>query len=127
MQGVYFCHTSGCSVKQFVHYAQLLYFHYFGVFIEDMSYPLFGLTHVPPNFPMSSTITARIMLQYSVGDRSTDPRDMATLKSTVNSIVCMHQVSSTTFNHADFVLGITADQLVYKPMVDFWEHGICSN
>lgn len=109
--------------KQFVSFAQLIYFQYFGVFIEDMSYPLFGLTHVPSNFPMSLTITAPIMLQ----DGATNPNDIATLQSTENSIVCMHQVSSTTFNHADFILGITAYRIVYEAMADFWVNSICPN
>lgn len=127
MQKVYSCHVSGCSVKEFVSYAQLIYFHYFGVFIEDMSYPLIGLTPAPSNFPMSSTITAPIMLLYSVGDRATNPNDMAALQLTVSSVVCSYLVKSATFNHADYILGITQDILVYKPMVDFWKNGICPN
>lgn len=126
MEGVYGCRLSGCSVKQFIHFAQVIYFKYFGPFIENMPFPLLPLTIVPPDYALA-TITTDIMLQYSVGDPATNPADIATLESNANSIVCTHVVASPTFAHADFVLGTKAHALVYGPMVEFWRNGICPN
>lgn len=126
MEGVYRCRLSGCSVKQFIAFMQVIHFKYFGTIHEDMSFPLLPLTIVPPDYPLD-TINTDIMLQYSNGDPATNPADIATLKSNTNSIVCTHVVASPTFAHADFVLGTGAHVLVYEPMVEFWRNGICPN
>lgn len=125
MEAVYACRTSGLSLNQAIHYGEIVYFKNFAPFNQNMSFPVFSLTVKPPDFPLSS-ITADITLHYSLGDPVTHPIDIATLHSKVDSIRYTQVITNTSFAHNDFVVGRTTYQLVYEPMLRFWEKGSCN-
>lgn len=110
------CHNpSGASNTQLVHYGQLIQHGYFGRRMQKSSDP------VPNDFSLEK-ITAPISLHYSPVDSFTDPIDINRLISKLTSASDLHVqvIDGTAFNHADFIWGIKAAEIVYSDIIQFF-------
>lgn len=110
------CHNpAGSSTTQFLHYGQLIKFDYFGRRMKNSSEP------VPEDFPLDK-ITAPLSIHYSPVDSFTDPKDMNRLISKLINVSDLHVqvINDTLFNHADFIWGINAADLVYSDVIKFF-------
>lgn len=119
MKPVFDCLSSGISMNQAMHFAELTKYGHFGEFVQNTINPdaFKKLKHYH-----LSKITAPITLHYSpVGDPTTNPKDIAKLRSKVKSIVYEQVVTDETFMHNDFSKGISANRLVYDYIIKSWE------
>lgn len=85
---------------------------------------------VPEDFPLDK-ITAPLSIHYSPFDSFTDPKDMNRLISKLINVSDLHVqvINDTLFNHADFIWGINAADLVYSDVIKFFakQHKQISN
>lgn len=112
-------HTpAGCSVKQFLHYSQLIVtgtFRQYDYGIEN--FVKYG-TLTPPAYDLSA-ITTPIHIFYSYNDWLSAVIDVSRLCDAMgNACTEMYLVSDYTFNHLDYIYGIHAPEFVYKKLID---------
>lgn len=120
MELVYQCRSSGMSINQGIHYGQLTAFNYFGDFMHNLTYPFNNDTiKVPKGFPLGK-IRARVSLHYSLGDVTSVPKDIAEFRSEVGNIVHIQIVKDESFTHTDFILGMSANKIVYENILAAW-------
>ena len=78
--------------------------------------PIYNLSNIPHNFP--------IFLSYGGRDALSDVKDVENLLDSLK----LHDTDKISiqyirdFAHADFIMGITAKDLVYNQVVAFFKH-----
>lgn len=88
--------------------------------MHNLTYPFDNDTiKVPNGFPLGK-IRSRISLHYSLGDVTSDPKDIAEFRSEVGNIVHVQVVKDESFTHTDFILGISAKKIVYETILATW-------
>lgn len=88
--------------------------------MHNLTYPFdYDTIKVPKGFPLGK-IRARISLHYSLGDVTSDPRDISEFRSEVGNIVHMQVVKDESFTHTDFILGMSANKIVYENILATW-------
>lgn len=123
MEPVYACRSSGNSIDQDMHYGQVIFYNYFGDFIQNMSYPVLTATKRPPDYPLS-IINSTVTLHIALADPATNTLDIAELQLKMK-IAHVQIVSDPNFVHTDFTFGIYAHELVYDYIVAFWKSHEC--
>lgn len=111
---VVFSHApSGASMKQLVHYGQLVVSEDFRQFDHGTNENLnrYG-SEVPPKYPLEK-ITAPVSLFYSDDDWLAHPIDVDVLYNRLNNCVDIHKVRSP-FNHLDFLFAKDFVELIYQ-------------
>ncbi|CAK1547289.1 unnamed protein product [Leptosia nina] len=93
---------AGSSVKQFVHYGQLVKSGYF----QQYDYKLLNLqkygTHTPPSYPVEK-ITAPIAIFYGKEDLLSELADVKMLTSKLPNLIELYTVEDPNFSHFDFI------------------------
>lgn len=117
---IYGYHTpSGTSTKQLMQYGQSVRYGNFGKYIENDS--ITDDSKITPDFELWR-ITAPIQVLHSSTDRFATPKDVNLLLDKLNnSLKSVHFINEPEFNHADFLWGIDAAELVYSKVLDFFE------
>ncbi|XP_064488554.1 lipase member K-like, partial [Ornithodoros turicata] len=64
-----------------------------------------------------SKITAPVALFYSQGDFFANPQDVAYLRRNLPNVVFEYLIPEPSFAHLDFVLGVNAVEVLYKPII----------
>ena len=78
--------------------------------------PIYNLSNIPPNFPL--------FLSYGGRDALSDVRDVATLLDSLK----LHNPNKLSvqyikdFAHADFIMGVTAKDLVFNQIIAFFRN-----
>ncbi|CAK1547290.1 unnamed protein product [Leptosia nina] len=107
---------AGSSVKQYVHYAQLVRSGYF----RQYDYKLLNLqkygTHAPPSYPVEK-ITAPIAIFYGKGDLLSELVDVKKLTSKLPNFIELYTVEDTNFSHFDFIYARDIGTLVFPKIL----------
>ncbi|KAG6412645.1 hypothetical protein SASPL_125332 [Salvia splendens] len=76
--------------------------------------PVYNLSRIPPNLPL--------FLSYGGKDALSDVRDVATLLDSLklHDVGKLHVQYIKDYAHADFIMGVTAKDLVYNQMISFF-------
>lgn len=108
---------AGAAVGQFVHYAQLMNSGYFRKFDYGQAENLKRYQQpTPPDYNLSN-ITAAVALYYAQADSISVVDDIVKLQKQLPNVIKNYLVPHEKFNHADFVLGISAPHLVYDEIM----------
>lgn len=108
---------AGAAVGQFVHYAQLMNSGYFRKFDYGQAENLKRYQQpTPPDYNLSN-ITAPVALYYAQADSISVVDDIVKLQKQLPNVIKNYLVPHEKFNHADFVLGISAPHLVYDEIM----------
>ncbi|KAG6410168.1 hypothetical protein SASPL_128219 [Salvia splendens] len=77
--------------------------------------PVYNLSRIPPNLPL--------FLSYGGRDALSDVRDVATLLDSLklHDVGKLHVQYIKDYAHADFIMGVTAKDLVYNQMISFFK------
>lgn len=128
MLALYECHKSGYPTDLLLHLGLHVHFKYYGYFYYDMFYPpLLPNVHLPPNYDLSK-VELNITIHRAAGDAGSNNADINLLKEKIpGKIKCDHIIKDINFAHQDFPCGKTSKELVFDPVIDFWEKGICPN
>lgn len=111
-------HTpAGTSVRNMVHYAQLVMSERFQKFDfgKARNQVRYG-QDTPPAYNLSR-VSAPVALYWSRGDWLADPKDVSQLRDRLPRLVLDFQVREPTFTHLDFTVGVGARRLVYEPVM----------
>lgn len=114
MAAIHMCHApSGSSSTQLLHYLQEIKHGFFGRRMKG--------TEISKDFSVHR-ITAPMFLQYSTCDSLGDPKDVEMLipKLTGSCDLRTNKITKP-FNHIDFIWGNNAPELLFKPMLKFFE------
>ncbi|XP_077533938.1 gastric triacylglycerol lipase-like [Haemaphysalis longicornis] len=108
---------SGTSLKNVVHYGQLLRCKRFRKF----NYGLFKNKRIygqwtPPDYDVSR-VTAPVAIYWSMNDWMADPKDIRLLAHTLPNVVLTYQVADPDFSHVDFTLSVLARRYVYPALL----------
>lgn len=111
---------AGTSTKTVVHYGQEIHdngnFQYFDYGKEE-NLKRYG-SEEPPLYNLDN-INVPIALFYATNDWLAGPTDVALLFDRLfKTSVGMFRVPFDHFNHVDFMWGVDAPKLVYKPVID---------
>lgn len=120
---VFVSHTpAGTSVKNMVHYAQMVLHKRFQKFDygTDMNRQVYG-QGTPPEYNVTG-INVPVALYWSLNDWFADPRDVAQLSMRLPKVVLDFRIPDPTFTHLDFIIGLQAKALVYDPMMKLMFH-----
>lgn len=103
---------AGASSKQLWHFGQEIHCNYFGA---AMNLPHPFCQQPLPRFNLSP-ITTSLSLFYSSGDPHTHQIDIESLqRSLPNAKLVTTEIYN--YNHMDFLWGISAETLVYDPLI----------
>ena len=77
--------------------------------------PVYDLSRIPRNLPL--------FLSYGGKDALSDVRDVATLLDSLklHDVGKLHVQYIKDYAHADFIMGVTAKDLVYNQMISFFK------
>lgn len=103
---------SGCSMRQFQHYAQEASFGHFGRFMTEKK--------KPRDFPFDK-ITTPLSLHYTTADTLADPIDVELLIPKLSSAVLVQRVSTPKLNHIDLLWGRHAASLIYSKIINLFQ------
>lgn len=115
---VFVSHTpAGTSVKNLVHFAQLVGEKRFQKFDYGRSknIEIYG-QETPPEYNVSR-ITAPVGLFWSENDWFADPKDVRQLSEKLPALTLNYKVPDPLFTHIDFSFGVHAKDLVYNAMM----------
>lgn len=110
---------AGASIKQGVHYGQLVKS---GRFCQFDYGPLENMnrynTLTPPDYNISK-ITSPMYLFYSVGDMFSDIRDVERFKKELPNVKAYVRVDDPKWTHLDFVAGLTSKSTITDKTIKY--------
>lgn len=115
---VFVSHTpAGTSVKNMVHFAQLVREKRFQKYDYGRSknIEVYG-QETPPEYNVSR-VTAPVGLFWSENDWFADPKDVRQLSERLPALTLNYKVPDPVFTHVDFTFGVHAKDLVYNAMM----------
>lgn len=116
---------AGSSIKQSIHYLQLVQsekFRYYD-YGETGNMERYNNT-TPPSYRLEN-ISTTIVLFHGKNDMLSSPKDIAKLSSRCPSIIDVKIVDSAEFQHQDFVWAKNAPEVVYDSILELiHEHGL---
>lgn len=115
---VFISHTpAGTSVKNMVHFAQLVREKKFQKFDYGSRKNLivYG-QETPPEYNVSG-VAAPVGLFWSLNDWFADPTDVNSLSKLLPNLVLSYQVPDPQFTHVDFTFGMNAKDIVYNTVM----------
>uniref|UniRef100_K1QFY0 Gastric triacylglycerol lipase n=1 Tax=Magallana gigas TaxID=29159 RepID=K1QFY0_MAGGI len=115
---VYISHApAGTSMQDMVHFAQMSRSGRFQAF--DWGSPAKNRIHynqdTPPVYNVS-TMTTPTVLFWADHDWLADPKDVAALQGKITNLKGSYEVKA--WNHLDFIWGVDAATVVYKPIIE---------
>ncbi|XP_033218381.1 lipase 3-like [Belonocnema kinseyi] len=113
-------HTpAGASVKQTLHYSQLMKKNYFRQYDYGFSGNLKKYGRLsPPDYDLS-LITTPVILHYSANDWLAHIKDVESLYKELGNPVAKIRVPLNEFNHLDFLWAKDANTLLYEKILGF--------
>ncbi|XP_028397346.1 lysosomal acid lipase/cholesteryl ester hydrolase-like [Dendronephthya gigantea] len=116
---VYISHTpAGTSVKNIIHYGQMVEsgkFQRFNYYNKKDNLDHYNMTE-PPVFNVSH-VSVPTVLYYGEHDWLADPRDVASLAKALPNVIYSQEIPK--WEHLDFIWGLDASRLVYKPLLKY--------
>lgn len=103
---------SGCSIRQFQHYAQEASYGFFGKFMKE--------SKKPADFPFSK-ITTPLTLHYTTADKLADAKDVENLLPKLNSVIYVQRINTPKLNHIDLLWGRHSASLIYSKIIDIFQ------
>lgn len=109
---------AGASIKQLVHYGQLIRSGKFRMYDYGIikNWFIYGSLR-PPLYDLSK-VTAPITIHYSMNDWMAHPVDVHRLEEFLPNIQETRIVPLPKFNHMDFIYAIDVRELLYKSVVE---------
>lgn len=104
---------SGCSMRQFQHYAQEASFGFFGRFMTEKK-------KKSRDFPFEK-ITTPLSLHYTTADKLADPLDVEILIPKLKSAIFVQRISTPRLNHIDLLWGRHAAKLIYSQILNLFQ------
>lgn len=111
----YTCHfPMGSSTNGILHFGEEIKYGFFG--------PKMTTSKIPRDFPLYQ-ITAPLSLHYSVDDVFTHQKDIDHFITQLNgtSDLRIQYINRRHFDHEDFVWGMSAADLVYSEIIEFFK------
>ncbi|CAB3983685.1 Hypothetical predicted protein, partial [Paramuricea clavata] len=116
---VYVSHTpAGTSAKNIIHYGQMVESgkcQRFNYYDEKENLVHYNKTE-PPTFNMSN-VRVPTVLYYGSNDWLADPHDVTLLAKALPNVVHIEEIPK--WEHLDFIWGLDAARLVYKPLIKY--------
>lgn len=110
---------AGASLKQFIHYAQLVRNPKFLKFDygSEQNFIMYNQS-TPPEYNLKHC-TTRVAIIYTKNDLVSPARDVHRLPYELSNFVTIHRVKDKAFSHQDFTWAIDAKELVYDLIIDW--------
>lgn len=110
---------AGASMKQLLHYGQLIRSHHFSQYDYGLHRNLHIYHHaVPPDYNLKHC-TAKVAIIYAEQDTTVAAEDIIRLPKELSNVVEIHRVDDDIFNHIDFVWATDAKELVYDYIIEW--------
>lgn len=110
---------AGASMKQLLHYGQLIRSHRFGQYDYGLHRNLHIYKHaVPPDYNLKNC-TSKVAILYADQDTTVAAEDIIRLPKELSNVIEIRRVDDDIFNHIDFVWASDAKELVYDYIIDW--------
>ncbi|XP_053594558.1 uncharacterized protein LOC103571606 [Microplitis demolitor] len=108
---------AGSSVKQFLHFSQLVKSRKFRQFDYGLmgNFRRYG-TLSPPEYDLSK-VTTPVVLHYCINDWLSSVIDVETLSRKLPNVHGKMKVPHPPFGHLDYLYGVEADKLIYEKVL----------
>ncbi|XP_050684282.1 uncharacterized protein LOC126979114 [Leptidea sinapis] len=120
LPAIFSYYPSGASIKQFVHYTQLVESGYFRQFDYGTKNEEIYQSPSPPSYPVEN-ITAPVAIFFGKGDFLGVKEDVDILVSKLPNVVDFYTVPNPKFDHFDFIWAKNRDTLVLPKLIQLIE------